>query len=601
MKGIKRGALVTAFLGLVLWACVGLLVGCKDLFHPEGPAEYTVTFNADNGSSGDFKKVTVKHGDSVGGAMPANPSRMGYTFDGWWTSRNGGGSQFTASTTVTGNITVYAKWTATTAVQYTVTFNLDGGNINGNSASVAVVVNSGDSVGGAMPANPSKSGYTFGGWYTQRNGGGSQFTASTTVSADRTVYARWTTGTGISYTVTFDADGGSPATQTRAVNSGASIGGAMPANPSKSGYTFDGWYTQRNGGGSQFTASTIVTAGITVYAKWTATTAVQYTVTFNLDGGNIDGNSASVAVIVNIGASTGGAMPAQPDKSGYTFDGWYTQQNGGGSQFTASTTVTGNITVYAKWTAGSATQYTVTFNADGGSPATQTQTVNSGASLGGGMPSNPSKSGYDFGGWWTSQNGGGARFTADTTVNANITVYAKWVEALPGNLSLEASLTWLASNAAEGGNYTITVSADETLAPKSLSYSGKNVSITLIGNSTERMIRLSSSGSLFTVGSGVTLTLGNNITLQGRSDNSSSLVQVNSGTLVMESGSKITGNTSSYGGGVYVSSGTFTMSGGEISGNTASCGGGVYVSSGTFTMSGGEISGNTASSSGGVD
>jgi hypothetical protein len=66
-------------------------------------------------------------------------------------------------------------------------------------------------------------------------------------------------------------------------------------------------------------------------------------------------------------------------------------------------------------------------------------------------------------------------------------------------------------------------------------------------------------------------------------------------------GGEISGNTSSSsGGGVYVSSGTFfTMNGGEISGNTASYGGGVYVSSGTFTMNGGEISGNTASYGGG--
>jgi hypothetical protein len=64
----------------------------------------------------------------------------------------------------------------------------------------------------------------------------------------------------------------------------------------------------------------------------------------------------------------------------------------------------------------------------------------------------------------------------------------------------------------------------------------------------------------------------------------------------MSGGAKISGNT---GGGVDVSSGSFTMSGGEISGNTGGLGGGVYVSSGSFTMSGGEISGNTDSSSGG--
>ena len=190
------------------------------------------------------------------------------------------------------------------------------------------------------------------------------------------------------------------------------------------------------------------------------------------------------------------------------------------------------------------------------------------------------------------------------TLNSSLSGSAGgWADPIP-TTSLQAALTWLASNAAAGGNYTITISADETIPPQTLSYNGNTVGITLTGDSTERTVSLSSSGSLFTVSSGVTLTLGNNVTLQGRSDNTASLVRVNSeGRLVMESGSKITGNTAngSYGGGVFVeSSGTFTMNGGEISGNTASNrGGGVYVDSGTFTMNGGEIGGNTASNSGG--
>jgi hypothetical protein len=163
--------------------------------------------------------------------------------------------------------------------------------------------------------------------------------------------------------------------------------------------------------------------------------------------------------------------------------------------------------------------------------------------------------------------------------------------------SLQAALDWLDLNAMEGGEYTITVNANETIAPKTLSYNGKTVSVTLDGGSTERTIALSSSGSLFTVGSGVTLTLGDNITLQGRSDNTASLAYVNGGTLVMNTGSKISSNGR---GGVYVDSGIFTMNSGIISGNsvfgTSYSGGGVYVASGTFAMSGGTISGNSSSS-----
>jgi hypothetical protein len=97
---------------------------------------------------------------------------------------------------------------------------------------------------------------------------------------------------------------------------------------------------------------------------------------------------------------------------------------------------------------------------------------------------------------------------------------------------------------------------------------------------------LNVNGALFIVESGVVLTLGNNVVLQGRSSNTTPLIRVNAGgTLKMENGSKVTGNTNSSGngGGVYVNNkGAFTINGGEISGNTASSGsgGGVYVASG---------------------
>jgi hypothetical protein len=177
---------------------------------------------------------------------------------------------------------------------------------------------------------------------------------------------------------------------------------------------------------------------------------------------------------------------------------------------------------------------------------------------------------------------------------------------VPSDLSLDESLAWIHENAVNGDVRVITLHGDEIIGPKTLSYGGKKVRITLRGDTAERTVSLSSNGRLFTVDSGVTLVLGNNVTLRGRSDNTASLVKVNSGgALVMNAGSKISGNTASssyysYGGGVYVS-GTFTMSGGEISGNTANGGGGVSVNAdGVFTMSGGEISGNTADYGGGV-
>jgi uncharacterized repeat protein (TIGR02543 family) len=406
----------------------------------------------------------------------------------------------------------------------------------------------------------------------------------------------------------------------------------MPSDPTKTGYTFGGWYTASGSSGTEFTASTQVTANITVYAKWTS---ISYTVTFNADGGSPATQTRTVSYGSSVGTSD---MPSDPTKTGYTFGGWYTASGGSGTEFTASTQVTANITVYAKWV------YTVTFNADGGSPATQTRTVSYGSNVGSSnMPSGPTKTGYTFGGWYTATGGSGTEFTASTQVTASITVYAKWTTAqVPSNLSLNDALTWISNNAVEGGAYTVTLNTNEIIGPKTLSYGGKNVSVTLQGATSERMVILNANGSLFTVESKVTLTLDANVTLLGRSSNTASLVKVNSGgKLTMKTGSNITGNTvssdyygrsygggvyisgtfimdggeisdnscgtssgnDSYGCGIYISGGTFTMNGGKISGNFAYLysdsvyGGGVYVSDGTFTMNGGEISGNSASSS----
>jgi len=167
-----------------------------------------------------------------------------------------------------------------------------------------------------------------------------------------------------------------------------------------------------------------------------------------------------------------------------------------------------------------------------------------------------------------------------------------------GNLNLADSLTYISTNVVSGDNFYIILGADESASPKSLNYSNKIVSITLLGYGSERTITLNANESLFYIGSGVTLSLDENITLLGTSNNNQPLVSVNSnGKLVMNNGAKINNNISKTdGGGVIVrNNGIFTMSGGEISGNKSNSGGGVCIIGGTFTMSGGKISGNPRS------
>jgi uncharacterized repeat protein (TIGR02543 family) len=152
----------------------------------------------------------------------------------------------------------------------------------------------------------------------------------------------------------------------------------------------------------------------------------EYTITFDAAGGSPATQTKTVTDGGSLGSSN---MPSEPSRIGYNFNGWYT---GAGDEFTATTTVSGDITVYARWSSGGSTQYTITFNADGGSPANQTRTVTDGASLGASsMPPPPTRDGYNFAGWYTASGGGGSQFTADTIVTADITLYAKWLSIYP--------------------------------------------------------------------------------------------------------------------------------------------------------------------------
>ena len=119
-----------------------------------------------------------------------------------------------------------------------------------------------------------------------------------------------------------------------------------------------------------------------------------------------------------------------PKKTGYTFRGYYTSTGGGGTQYILSTgaftndlyKVNKNQTLYAYWTGN---QYTVTFNANGGTTSTTSKKVTY-ASTYGTLPT-PTRDGYKFEGWYTAKSGG-TKITASTTVSitAAQTLYAQW-------------------------------------------------------------------------------------------------------------------------------------------------------------------------------
>jgi len=167
--------------------------------------DVVITVNPPNAS------LTYDGNDNTGGTVPVDGSspytsgatvtvlgnngslvRTGYTFAGWNTAANGSGNAYDAGATFSmpdANTTLYAQWTANT---YTVTLNAETG--TGGSASVTATY------GSAMPTAtaPTRSGYTFGGYYTATNGGGTQYydaamdsAANWGIDADTTLYAQW--------------------------------------------------------------------------------------------------------------------------------------------------------------------------------------------------------------------------------------------------------------------------------------------------------------------------------------------------------------------------------------------------------------------------
>lgn len=158
--------------------------------------------------------------------------------------------------------------------------------------------------------------------------------------------------TEVTYTVTFDPNGGGTAPDSQTVNYGGTV--TEPAAPARTGYTFSGWNTKQDGSGStwNFTGDT-VTADTTLYAQWTIE---QYTVTFDLDSGKWTDSSIPTEFTVREDGTLPMTIP-DPVKDGYAFDGWYIsgEENEAGEPTQQKITpneyrFTEDTTVYAVWT-----------------------------------------------------------------------------------------------------------------------------------------------------------------------------------------------------------------------------------------------------------
>ena len=156
------------------------------------------------------------------------------------------------------------------------------------------------------------------------------------------------TVTPASYLVTFDPNGGRVSPASTAVTIGKTYG-TLPT-PTRTGYSFDGWYTKKTDGTNVTETTTVGTnPPTTLYAHWTAE---KYLVTLNANGGKIDTTSGQVST-KSYTATYGSKynfLPTPTRTGGYSFDGWYTDQTNG-TKVTSATTVTTtkNHILYAHW------------------------------------------------------------------------------------------------------------------------------------------------------------------------------------------------------------------------------------------------------------
>jgi len=373
-------------------------------------AKYTVNFEVNGGTPEPSPLTNVNHGAPI-----ADPSalttitRTGYTFDGWYSNGSFTTDKWNfASDTVTGNMTLYAKWISN---KHTVTFVWNGG--IPTPADPTIEVNHGGKV--PQPAMI-KEGHAFGGWFINSDFTGSawDFANDTVVTGDITLHAKWTIHT---YTVQFYANGGTPAPENLpSVTHGTIIDEPVIA---KEGNGLDGWYRNSAFTGSKWNFADPVTGNMTLYAKWNP---AQYTVRFVANGG-----TPAPDDFTNVAHDTTITAPGAMTKTGHTFDAWYKEPEFATKWIFASDKVTSDITLYANWTPN---KYTVTFNTMGGTPAiSPLANVSYGTTIDAPLPGATSKIGFAFDGWYKDSGLTELWLFAFDLVTGPMTLYAKWVDA----------------------------------------------------------------------------------------------------------------------------------------------------------------------------
>ena len=428
-----------------------------------GTATYTCVATRNDGTSG---TVTSNWSITSGGSYASISASGVLTANGTATQRS---VTIQASYTQNGTTKTATKTVTISTKSVTISFNGNGG-----TASIASSSYTAYGPYGELPT-ATYTGYMFAGWFTEASGGTQVTTASTVPATATTLFAHWTINT---YTIRFDANGGTGTMSDLSMTYGTAKN--LTNNDfTRTGHTFAGWATSASGsvvyanGESVNNLTATQGAVVTLYAKWTPNT---YTIRFNANGGS--GTMSDLAMTYG----TAKNLTANGfTRTGHSFAGWATSADGdavyadGASVDNLTVTQGAIVTLYAKWVAKT---YTLTINPNGGTLSG----ANFGTADGTGQFVALSvtyganyyydlgiavKSGYTFGGWWTSSTGGeqvydasgravpNSRFwnsSGQWQYDDNVMVYAHWNCPTP-TLTISASstnvvATWTASTGA---------------------------------------------------------------------------------------------------------------------------------------------------------
>ena len=350
---------------LLMMSGLSLVLNCKGPASNSTPTFYTVSFDAQGGST--VASVKAEQGKTI--EKPTDPVKASFTFSGWHKERECTTPWNFTTDTVTANITLYAKWTPIPPATVTVTFTVKGGNGTltakaGNTelTSPASVKKDTDV---AFTPNPN-SGYEVD--YLLINGVKKSGT-TVTVKADKNITAivKFRTHGAPEtqlFTVDYKAEPAAGGSISAKYSDGTafSSGGKIETGTSlvftaepNSGYDISTW-TGAAASPDKKTATLTVTANSSVTVMFIKQHAAnQYTVNFDTQGG-----SPVASVKVEHGKTV--TKPADPVKAPFTFGGWYKERECTTRWNFATDTVTADITLYAKWQTTSTTSITIRFN-----------------------------------------------------------------------------------------------------------------------------------------------------------------------------------------------------------------------------------------------